>query len=93
MDANKMGMGEMMGEEEGGLTLDLDHAQLKEAGITALPEVGAKLILIANATVTKTELENSVEGTENSLCLRITKLEVKPTGGKDQAAIMFGEGE
>ena len=88
-----MDYAKMMGEEEGGLKLDLDHAQLKEAGITALPEVGAKLILVASATVTKTELENSAEGTENSLCLRITKLEVKPTGGKDQAAIMFGEGE
>lgn len=87
-----MDYAKMMGEEEG-LTLDLDDAQLKEAGITALPEVGAKLIIMAAATVTKTELENSAEGTENSLCLRITKLEMKPTGGKDQAAIMFGEAE
>ncbi len=87
-----MDMKAYMGEEEG-LTLDLDDAQLKEAGITALPEVGAKMVIVATATVTKTELENSAEGTENSLCLRITKLDIKPTGVKDQAAIMFGEDE
>lgn len=85
-------MMKMMGEEEG-LKLDLDHTQLKEAGITELPEVGSKMTITATATVTKTELENSAEGTENSLCMRLTKLDVKPTGLKDQASIMFGEKE
>jgi hypothetical protein len=73
-----------------GLCIHLEKDQLEKLGITELPEVGALMMLHANAYVKTVSQYNTQEGTDQRVELQITELEVRPGEAKDAATIMYG---
>lgn len=73
-----------------GLTLHLDHEQLKRLGIDA-PEIGFPLMILAKAKVTGTNAHLSEEGEErNSVTVQITDMEIEgPKKDKSIAETIF----
>lgn len=73
-----------------GLTICLDDEVLAKLGMTALPDVGAPLTLMARVEVcSKSQYENQ-KGTDTSLSLQITDMALAPeTQTPEQRAAKF----
>jgi hypothetical protein len=74
-----------------GLCIHLEKDQLEKLGIKDLPEVGAKMMLHANAYVKTVSQYNTQEVTDQRVELQITELEVRAGEAKDAATIMYGK--
>lgn len=74
----------------GGLSIYLDDEALAKLGMTALPDVGAPLTLMARVEVcSKSQYENQ-KGTDTSLSLQITDMALAPeTQSPEQRATKF----
>ena len=74
----------------GGLSIYLDDEALAKLGMTALPDVGAPLTLMARVEVcSKSQYENQ-KGTDTSLSLQITDMALAPeTQSPEQRAAKF----
>lgn len=73
-----------------GLSIYLDDEVLAKLGMTALPDVGAPLMLMARVEVcSKSQYENQ-KGTDTSLSLQITDMSLAPeTQSPEQRAAKF----
>lgn len=74
-----------------GLCIHLEKDQLAALGITELPEVGAKMMLHANAYVKTVSEYSTQSGQDQRVELQITELDVRPGEAKDAASIMYGK--
>lgn len=75
-----------------GLCIDLDEDSLKKLGITALPEVGSNMSIIAKAEV-QSASESQRQGDKEkrmSLSLQITDMAVTPAAA-DLASALYGK--
>jgi len=63
-----------------GLSIDLDDGALEKLGITALPKVGAEMMVTAKCVV-KSVSSNQMQGgdAESRVCLQITDMDVGQT--------------
>jgi hypothetical protein len=63
-----------------GLSIDLDDGSMEKLGITALPKVGAEMMITAKCVV-KSVSSNQYEGSdaESRMCLQITDMDVGQT--------------
>ena len=63
-----------------GLSIDLDDGALEKLGITALPKVGAEMMITAKCVV-KSVSSNQMQGgdAESRVCLQITDMSVGQT--------------
>ncbi|CAB4144376.1 hypothetical protein UFOVP456_37 [uncultured Caudovirales phage] len=76
-----------------GLCLHLGKDELEKLGITALPDVGAKMEIMAKGYVKSTSAyETQGDGKSQSVEIQITDLEVAPGERKDPAQVMYGQG-
>jgi hypothetical protein len=89
---------EMAEEKEGdepqypyGLCIHLEKEQLEALGIKDMPEIGAKMMLHANAYVKTVSQYDTKEGKDQRVELQITELEVVPGEAKDASQIMYGK--
>lgn len=61
-----------------GLRLCLDSAALKKLGMEGLPEVGSKVMVMAQAEVVSVSAHDSAEGWQNKSCdLQIVAMEIE----------------
>lgn len=76
-----------------GLCISLDKEQLDKLGITALPQVGAQMTIMAKAYVKSTSAYETQGGKDMSVSLQITDLEIGASKTQsDQATMLYGEG-
>ena len=63
-----------------GLSIDLDDGALEKLGITALPKVGAEMMITAKCVV-KSVSSNQMQGgdAESRVCLQITDMDIGQT--------------
>lgn len=74
-----------------GLCIHLEKEQLAALGITDMPEVGAKMMIHANAYVKTVSQYDTQEGKDQRVELQITEMEVGQGEAKDAAQIMYGK--
>jgi hypothetical protein len=74
-----------------GLCIHLEQDQLDKLGIKELPEVGAKMMLHANAYVKTVSEYSTQSGQDRRVELQITQLEISEGEAKDAAQIMYGK--
>lgn len=77
-----------------GLSIDLDDDALEKLGITALPKVGAEMMVTAKCVV-KSVSSNQMQGgdAESRVCLQITDMEIGQTENaqnNDRASKLYG---
>ena len=77
-----------------GLSIDLDDGSMEKLGITALPKVGAEMMITAKCVV-KSVSSNQYEGSdaESRVCLQITDMSVGQTEGatnENRASMLYG---
>ncbi len=77
-----------------GLSIDLDDDALEKLGITALPKVGAEMMVTAKCVV-KSVSSNQMQGgdAESRVCLQITDMEIGQTENaqnNDRATKLYG---
>lgn len=73
-----------------GLALNLDSATLDKLGIESLPEVGSKLTLVAEVSVTGANENKTTGGTSRSINLQITKMCLGEGGdGKKAEEVLY----
>jgi hypothetical protein len=76
-----------------GLCINLDKDQLDKLGITALPQVGAQMMIMAKAYVKSTSAYETQGGKDMSIGLQITDMEIGASKTQsDQATMLYGEG-
>jgi hypothetical protein len=76
-----------------GLCINLDKDQLDKLGITALPQVGATMMITAKAYVKSTSAYETQGGKDMSIGLQITDMEIGAAKTQsDQASMLYGEG-
>lgn len=78
-----------------GLSIDLDDDALEKLGITALPKVGAEMMITAKCVV-KSVSANQMQGgdAESRVCLQITDMDVGQTENaqnNDRASKLYGD--
>jgi len=75
-----------------GLCINLDKEQLDKLGITALPQVGAQMTIMAKAYVKSTSAYETQGGKDMSIGLQITDMEIGSAKTQsDQATMLYGE--
>jgi hypothetical protein len=75
-----------------GLCINLDKDQLDKLGITALPQVGAQMTIMAKAYVKSTSAYETQGGKDMSVGLQITDMEIGAAKTQsDQATMLYGE--
>lgn len=75
-----------------GLCLHLGKDELEKLGVTALPDVGAKMMVHANGYVKSTSAyDTQGDGKSMTVEIQLTELEVVPGEGKSSAEIMYGK--
>lgn len=72
-----------------GLTLNLDDEVLAKLGITSPPTVGSRMTLTAVVNVTSTSQYATQSGTDASVNLQITDMELAGPPAGDQAQRMY----
>lgn len=77
-----------------GLSIDLDDDSLEKLGITALPKVGAEMMVTARCVV-KSVSSSQMQGgdQESRVCLQITDMEIGQTDNaqnNDRATKLYG---
>lgn len=76
-----------------GLCINLDKEQLEKLGITALPQVGATMMIMAKAYVKSTSAYETQGGKDMSIGLQITDMEIGASKTQsDNASMLYGEG-
>lgn len=78
-----------------GLSIDLDDGALEKLGITALPKVGAEMMITAKCVV-KSVSSNQMQGgdAESRVCLQITDMEIGQTENaqnNNRATMLYGD--
>lgn len=73
-----------------GLCLYLDDDVLQKLGMTALPDVGTRLMLHAVVEVTSNSQRQTQEGKTVSMDLQITDMDLKPEQGPSAASLLYG---
>lgn len=89
-DMSESGEYKMMDEYGYGTCIKLEEEQVKSLGITELPAVGSSMMMTAKVIITKTEVENDMEGESKELSMHIVEMELKPEQTRDAAATLFG---
>lgn len=75
-----------------GLCINLDKEQLDKLGITALPQLGAQMTIMAKAYVKSTSAYETQGGKDMSIGLQITDMEIGASKTQsDQATMLYGE--
>lgn len=77
-----------------GLSIDLDDGALEKLGITALPKVGAEMMVTAKCVV-KSVSSNQMQGgdAESRVCLQITDMDIGQTESAvndNRATMLYG---
>jgi len=77
-----------------GLSIDLDDDALEKLGITALPKVGAEMMVTAKCVV-KSVSSNQMQGgdAESRVCLQITDMDIGQTENAindNRASMLYG---
>ncbi|KVE27249.1 hypothetical protein WS67_12165 [Burkholderia singularis] len=73
-----------------GLTIYLDDEALAKLGMTALPDVGTPLTLVARVEVCSKSQYQNQDGTDTSLSMQITDMALAPeTQSPEQRAAKF----
>lgn len=76
-----------------GLCLTLGKDELEKLGMTTLPDVGAKMNVMAMGYVKSTSAyETQDDGKSMSVEIQLTDLEISPGDRKDPAEVMYGQG-
>lgn len=74
-----------------GLSLYLDDETLAKLGITAMPDVGTKLRLVAQVDVTGNSQRQTQDGKDVSMDLQITDMELTAVQAEPSAAtVLYG---
>lgn len=73
-----------------GLSISLNDDTLKKLGMDAMPEIGAKMQLMAVVEVTSTSQYNQQSGTDKNVSLQITDMALASPGA-DPASKMYGK--
>lgn len=66
-----------------GLKINLEKEQLKQLGITDLPEVGSVVTLAAKCEVSSTSSFKTDNGERKDMSLQITEMSLKGDGGDE----------
>jgi len=76
-----------------GLCLHLGKDELEKLGMTTLPDVGAKMEVMAKGYVKSTSAyETQDDGKSMSVDIQITDLELAPGEMKDPASVLYPQG-
>lgn len=76
-----------------GLCLHLGKDELEKLGMTTLPDVGAKMEVMAKGYVKSTSAyETQDDGKSMSVEIQITDLELAPGEKKDPASVLYPQG-
>lgn len=68
-----------------GLRLRLETEDLKKLGLTELPDIGAGMMLVAEAKVCACSQSKALYGEQRSLELQVIAMKVKPSSKGDKA--------
>jgi hypothetical protein len=74
-----------------GLCIHLEKEQLAALGITEMPEIGASMMIHANAYVKTVSQYDTKDGKDQRVELQITEMDVQPGEAKDASEIMYGK--
>jgi hypothetical protein len=74
-----------------GLSLNLDDEVLAKLGLTEMPAVGAKMMLMAEVEVTGTSQYSNQDGKEGNVNLQITAMELNPSDKPSAAERLYGK--
>ena len=75
-----------------GLRLHLESAQLEALGIEMMPDPGAKRMLLAKVEIVSTDSRHDESGTERSMALQITDMQLMDDAGDSPADRLYGSG-
>lgn len=73
-----------------GLEIRLDDECLKKLGMDAMPEIGATMTLTAKVKVTSMSQHSSEGGSDRSMGLQITEMELGTGAKKEKAGVLYG---
>lgn len=76
-----------------GLRLHLDSPQLEALGIEMMPDPGSKRMLLAKVEIVSTDSRNDEQGTERSMTLQITDMQLMDDAGDSPADRLYGNGQ
>lgn len=74
-----------------GLSLNLDDEVLAKLGLTELPAVGTKMMLMAVVEVTGTSQYSNQDGKEGNVNLQITAMDLQPADKPSAAERLYGK--
>ena len=75
-----------------GLRLHLESAQLEALGIEMMPDPGSKRMLLAKVEIVSTDSRNDEQGTQRSMSLQITDMQLMDDAGDSPADRLYGNG-